>query len=202
MLDGRLYNSRDDEISYLYRRARALTDRYNSSSPDDAEARPEILRQLFDKDECRFHIVPPFRCDYGVFIDIGEDTFINYDCIILDACRVVIGSHVLIGPRTCIYSVLHPIDAGVRAEGYNTSKPVTIKDRVWLGGNVVVNPSVTIGENTVIGSGSVVTRDIPANVVAAGNPCRVIREITEQDSTYWIEQRNEYLALNDKGNFA
>lgn len=139
------------------------------------------------------NIVPPFRCEYGKLIEIGEGSFLNYDCIILDACKVKIGSHVFIGPRTCIYSASHPIDAGVRLSGYDISKPVTIGDNVWLGGNVVVNPGVTVGEGSVIGSGSVITKDIPPHVIAAGNPCRVIREITEEDKRFWEEKRDRYL---------
>jgi maltose O-acetyltransferase len=198
---GELHYFDDEEINRLSHRAKELIERYNAAAANDDSTRTAILKELLGKIEGRCAIMPPFHCDYGKFIEIGDGTFLNYDCIILDACKVKIGKHVLIGPRTCIYSATHPIYAPVRTAGYDTCKPVTICDNVWLGGNVVVNPGVTIGEGSVVGSGSVVTKDIPANVIAAGNPCRVIREITEDDKIYWESQREEYLKLrknNDK----
>ena len=190
---GKLHRFDDDEINALGKRAELLTEKYNSTSVKDESTRTEILKELIGKLEGSCVIKPPFRCDYGKFIEIGDGTFINYDCIILDACKVKIGRHVLIGPRTCIYTATHPIDACVRISGYDLSKPVTIGDNVWLGGNVVVNPGVTIGSGSIIGSGSVVTKDIPPNVIAVGNPCRVLREITEDDKIYWEKLRDEYL---------
>ena len=190
---GKLHYYDDEEINRLARRAAELVEKYNSVTANDDLTREAVLKELIGKIDGFCTVKPPFHCDYGKFIEIGEGTFINYDCIILDACTVKIGSHVLIGPRTCIYSAAHPTDAAVRISGYDISKPVTICDNVWLGGNVVVNPGVTIGEGSVIGSGSVVTKNIPPNVIAAGNPCRVIREITEEDKTFWESQRDEYI---------
>lgn len=193
MQAGKLHYFDDEEIQALTQRAQELTARFNAAAANDDEARAEILQQLLGKIEGWCLIKPPFHCDYGKFIEIGDGTFLNYDCIILDASPVKIGRHVFIGPRTCIYTASHPIDAAVRIAGYDISKPVTIGDNVWIGGNVVVNPGVTIGENSIIGSGSVVTKDIPSNVIAAGNPCRVIREITDDDKRYWEAQRDEFL---------
>ena len=190
---GELHHFNDEEINALSYRAQELLEQYNATAANDESARTEILMKLLGKIDGHCTIKPPFRCDYGKFIEIGEGAFLNYDCIILDACTVKIGKRVMIGPRTCIYSATHPIYAPVRTAGYDISKPVTIGDDVWLGGNVVVNPGVTIGEGSVIGSGSVVTKDIPANVIAAGNPCRVIREITEEDKIYWEAKRDQYL---------
>lgn len=190
---GKLHYFNDAEIDKLSQKAQLLLERYNSTPANDDEARTHILKELLGKVEGWCTIKPPFHCDYGKFIEIGDGTFLNYDCIILDACKVKIGRNVLIGPRTCIYTASHPIYASVRTAGYDISKPVTICNDVWLGGNVVVNPGVTIGEGAVIGSGSVVTKDIPPYVVAAGNPCRVIREITDEDRIYWENQRDEYL---------
>ena len=192
---GELHYFYDDEINELASRAQELVEKYNCVPAKDGEARAEILKELFGKVGAYSHVVPPFHCDYGKFIEMGEGSFLNYDCIILDACKVKIGNHVFVGPRTCIYSASHPIDAGVRLAGYDISKPVTICDNVWLGGNVVVNPGVTIGEGSVIGSGSVVTKDIPPNVIAAGNPCRVIRESTDKDKKYWEDKRDRYLKM-------
>lgn len=196
MLAGKLHHWNDPEIQELGKKAEYLIERYNATKVDEDEIRKSIRKELLGKGGDKCGIRPPFRCDYGKFIEIGEGTFINYDCIILDACKVTIGKHVLIGPRTCIYSASHPIYAPVRAEGYDVSKPVTIGDYVWLGGNVVVNPGVTIGQGSIIGAGSVVTKDIPANVIAAGNPCKVIREINDEDRVYWERERDEYLENN------
>jgi maltose O-acetyltransferase len=190
---GELHHCDAKEIRELLNRAQLLLEKFNSAPANDNHARTEILKKLLGKGGDRCEIKPPFHCDYGTFIEIGEGSFLNCDCIILDACTVKIGKHVLIGPRTCIYSVSHPIDAGVRTAGFDIGKPVTICDNVWFGGNVVVTPGVTVGENSIIGAGSVITKDIPANVIAAGNPCRVIRPITEADKRYWEEKRDQYL---------
>lgn len=192
---GELHRFDDKEIDELAFRAQKLIEKYNSVPANDEEARTEILKELLGKVDGWCAIKPPFHCDYGKFIEIGEGSFLNYDCIILDACKVKIGSHVFVGPRTCIYSATHPIDAAVRIAGYDISKPVTICDNVWIGGNVVVNPGVTVGEGSIIGAGSVITKDIPPNVIAAGNPCRVIRKITEEDKRYWEEKRDQYLEM-------
>ncbi len=197
MQAGKLHHWNDPEINELAKKAEFLIERYNATKVGEDETRTSILKELLGEGGDKCFIKPPFRCDYGKFIEIGEGTFINYDCIILDACKVKIGKHVLIGPRTCIYSASHPVYAPVRAEGYDVSKPVTICDDVWLGGNVVVNPGVTIGQGSVIGAGSVVTKDIPAGVIAAGNPCKIIREINDEDRVYWENERDEYLKTCD-----
>lgn len=195
---GELHYFCDEEIDAIAFKAQELIERFNAAPANDEATRKEILKELLGKGGEWCLIKPPFHCDYGKFIEIGEGSFLNYDCIILDACKVKIGNRVFIGPRTCIYSASHPIDASVRLSGYDISKPVTICDNVWLGGNVVVTPGVTVGEGSVIGAGSVITKDIPANVIAAGNPCRVIREITEEDKRYWEEKRDHYLKNKDK----
>lgn len=193
MQAGKLHHWNDPEINELGKKAELLIEKYNATKVGEDEIRKKILKELLGEGGDKCVIKPPFRCDYGKFIEIGEGTFINYDCIILDACKVKIGKHVLIGPRTCIYSASHPVYAPVRAAGYDVSKPVTICDDVWLGGNVVVNLGVTIGQGSVIGAGSVVTKDIPAGVIAAGNPCKVIHEINDEDRVYWERERDEYL---------
>ena len=158
----------------------------------DLDTREELIRELFGGTGEHFYIEPPFRCDYGSNIYIGENFYTNFDCIILDVCEVHIGDNVMFGPRVCVYTAGHPIDPGVRAEALEFGKPVTIGNNVWVGGNVVINPGLTIGDNVVIGSGSVVTRDIPDGVVAAGNPCRVLRKVTEEDRKYWEAEREKY----------
>ena len=197
MENGKLHHWNDPEIQELGKKAEILLEKFNTSKVGEDKERSEILKELIGKGGDNCFIKPPFRCDYGKFIEIGERTFVNYDCIILDACKVKIGHHVMIGPRTCIYSASHPIYAPIRAEGYDVSKPVAIGNYVWLGGNVVVNPGVTIGDNSIIGAGSVVTKDIPANVIAAGNPCKVIREINDEDRVYWEKEKEEFLKNNN-----
>lgn len=196
MVLGKLRSSKDNEIISLSMKSQLLIERYNITSVRDIDTRTEILKELLGKIDGKCTIKPPFHCDYGKFIEIGDETFINYDCIILDACKVKIGKNVMIGPRTCIFTSSHPIYAPVRISGYNISKPINIGDDVWIGGCVVLNPGVSIGKGSVIGSGSVVTKDIPENVIAFGNPCFVIRNINDKDKEYWENLREEYLQNN------
>lgn len=154
---------------------------YNNLAPSKIKARNQLLKGLFKETGSRFFIEPPFRCDYGYNIRLGENFYANYNLTILDSAPVHFGDDVLIGPNVSLFTASHPIHPEPRVAGWEFAKPIAIGDRVWIGGHTVINPGVTIGENTVIGAGSVVTKDIPANVVAVGNPCRVLREITEAD---------------------
>ena len=192
MLSGQLHKALDDELFKDSMRARRLTRLFNNSNEEDLEYRTDLLKQLFKSVGENIYIEPTFRCDYGSNISIGDNFFANYDCIILDVCDVNIGNNAFFAPRVCIFTASHPIDADVRNELLEFGKPVTIGNSVWIGGNTVINPGVTIGNNVVIGSGSVVTKDIPDNVIAVGNPCRVLREITEEDKIYWNKKREEY----------
>lgn len=181
MLSGELYKSFDAELLAERQRAKEIVFRYNSLQPSMIEERNELLKSLFGSVKGNFFIEPPFRCDYGCNIEIGENFYANYNLVILDCAKVTIGDNVLIGPNVGIYTAGHPLHFELRNEECEFACPITIEDNVWIGGNVVLNPGVTVGRNSVVGSGSVVTKDIPANVVAAGNPCRVIREITDAD---------------------
>lgn len=181
MLSGELYKSFDAELLAERQRAKEIVFRYNSLQPSMIEERNELLKSLFGSVKGNFFIEPPFRCDYGCNIEIGENFYANYNLVILDCAKVTIGDNVLIGPNVGIYTAGHPLHFELRNEEWEFAYPITIEDNVWIGGNVVLNPGVTVGRNSVVGSGSVVTKDIPANVVAAGNPCRVIREITDAD---------------------
>lgn len=193
MLAGELYIAMDEELRNDFFKAKKLTRLYNRTTEEEGDYRKQLLRELFESTGENFYIEPPFRCDYGCHISIGENFYSNYDCIILDVCKVKIGNNVLFGPRVSIYAAAHPIDAETRNTGLEYGKPVTIGDNVWVGGNTVINPGVTIGNNVVIGSGSVVTKDIPDNVIAVGNPCKVLRQITEEDKNYWEEKRQEVI---------
>lgn len=191
MLAGRLYIMKD-ELPAAQKRARRLVRAFNATTEEQPEEREALLKELFGSWGKGGYVEPPFRCDYGSHIHIGDGFYANYDCIIIDVCPVHIGNNVFFGPRVGVYTAGHPIDAGGRNRLLEFGAPITIGDSVWVGGNTVINPGVSIGDNTVIGSGSVVTKDIPANVVAVGNPCRVLRPITEKDREYWLAQAGVY----------
>lgn len=162
---------------------------YNLLRPDKKDEAVKLIKDILGKTGENICIMPPFHCDYGNNIEVGENFFANYNCIILDVAKVTIGKNVMFAPNVSIYTAGHPIHPDSRNSGYEYGIPVTIGDNVWIGGSVVINPGVTIGNNVVIGSGSVVTKDIPDNVIAVGNPCRVIREITEEDRKYYFKDR-------------
>lgn len=190
MIRGMTYRG-DEELWEDMRRVRRLLRTYNSTGEDEFEYRTQLLKEMLGSIGEHIYIEPNFRCDYGSQITIGNHFYANFDCVILDVCPVTIGDHVLLGPQVGIYTPSHPIDAGVRADMLEYGSPVTIGDDVWIGGHAVINGGVEIGSGSIIGSGSVVTKSIPAGVIAAGNPCRVIREITQEDAAYWQKQRAE-----------
>lgn len=180
MLAGELYYPYDAELSEMNVKAQELLHRFNSLPPANFAEREQIIQRLFGS-VCQGIIVkPPFYCDYGCHIFAGEKLFINYDCVILDCNKVHFGNNVLLAPKVQIYTAHHPLEPEIRRTELEMASPVFIGDDVWIGGGAIICPNVTIGAGTTIGAGSVVTRDIPPNVFAAGNPCRVIREITPQ----------------------
>ncbi|HTN05030.1 MAG TPA: sugar O-acetyltransferase [Planctomycetaceae bacterium] len=176
MLAGELYNPHDAELVAMRQRARDLCWDLNATRESDVDLRRQILRQLFGAGGETVWLQPPFFCDYGVHISLGEKVFFNFNCVVLDVCRVTIGDRTLFAPAVQIYAATHPLDAVLRRT-QESGKPVTIGSDCWIGGGAIICPGVTIGDRTVIGAGSVVTRDIPAGVIAAGNPCRVLRTI-------------------------
>ena len=192
MLSGDLYIADDPELAKDFHKAKRLLREYNQTTEYQETDRKKILDDLFKQSGKKIHIEPPFHTDYGCNTVIGENFYSNYDCIILDIANVKIGDNVMFGPRVGLYTAGHPIDAVIRNEYYEYGKPITIGNNVWAGGNVVVNPGVTIGDNVVIGSGAVVTKDIPSNVIAVGNPCKVLREINDQDKKYWEAEKQRY----------
>lgn len=183
---GLLYIS-DDEIFEVQKRARRLTQKFNTMDRADFDGLREVAKELLGKSDNCF-INPPFYCDYGDRIEVGKETFINYNCTILDTAPVKIGDYVQIAPNVSIYTAGHPVHPAARNTLYEYGVGVTIGNSVWIGGNVVICPGVTIGDCSVIGAGSVVTGDIPAWSVAAGNPCRVIRAITEEDREFYFRR--------------
>lgn len=187
MLEGLPYKASDKELSMARLQAKELLFDFNQLRPKEIKQRKNILKRLFEKTGVHFYIEPPFRCDYGSNISIGENFFANYNLVILDCAKVIIGNNVLIGPNVSLFTAAHPIHHEKREGDLEFALPITIADNVWIGGNTVVNPGIEIGENTVIGSGSVVTKSIPANIVAAGNPCKIIREITDEDKIFYTK---------------
>lgn len=163
--------------------------KYNQLCPDEEEKIEELIRSILGKAGKDVHIEAPFHCDYGSNIEVGDYFYANYNCTILDVGKVIIGDNVMFAPNVSIYTAGHPIHPDSRNSGYEYGIPVTIGNNVWIGGNVVINPGVTIGNDVVIGAGSVVTKDIPDRVVALGNPCRVVRQIVEDDRKYYFKNK-------------
>ena len=178
----------DLEVFEEQKIARRLTQQLNTIDRSDFDGIKRIVKQLLGKSDDAF-INPPFYCDYGTHIEVGKNFFANYNCTILDVAKVTFGDNCVVAPNVSIYTAGHPIHPVARNSTYEYGIHVTIGDNVWIGGNVVICPGVTIGSNTVIGAGSVVTKDIPEGVIAAGNPCRVIRQITDDDIKYYYKDR-------------
>lgn len=188
MIAGLPYHS-SPELSEALQKARDFCFRYNNISPLEHKKKKLMIQQFFGKTGERLSVLSPFYCDYGFNIKVGNYFFSNYGLTILDVAPVTIGDNVMFGPNVSLFTAGHPLHPVSRNSGYEYGLPITIGNNVWLGGNVTVVPNVTIGDNTVIAAGSVVTKDIPANVIAAGNPCRVLREIRPEDIDYYYKDR-------------
>ena len=180
MLSGELYNALDTELSQERLKARLLLKDLNDSREDEKDKRAGIIKDLIPDSDANLWIQPPFYCDYGANMIIGDNVFFNFNCIVLDVAPVKIGSRTLLGPNVQIYTATHPTNYKERAAGLEFGKAITIGEDVWIGGSAVLCPGVTIGDRTIIGAGSVVTKDIPPDVFAAGNPCKVVRELEQQ----------------------
>ena len=178
----------DEELLNAHNNSKQLTRMLNATLETERAKRSEIAKELFAEAGDGTYIEPPFYCDFGRNTRVGKNFYCNYDCVFLDCGPITIGDNVMFGPKVALYAVNHPTEPEVRATNWNYPEPITIGNDVWIGGSVVVCPGASIGDNTVIGAGSVVTKAIPANVAAAGNPCRVIREITEDEYNYWRQQ--------------
>lgn len=177
MLANEPYLSADPELLAMRQKTQQHLHRLNVENANDLEVRRKILQSLFSQLEPGFEINSPFYCDYGCHIQAGKNLYINVNCVILDCNWVIIGDDVLIAPNVQIYTAYHPTDLAVRMTGVEMAARITIGNNVWIGGGAIICPGVTVGENSSIGAGSVVTKNIPANSVAVGNPCRVIRQV-------------------------
>ncbi len=180
MLAGELYFGSDAELTKLRLHARQITRAYNSTIESENDVRRALLNRLLGKMSAIIEIEPPFRCDYGCNIYVGQNFYANFGVVMLDGAEIRIGDDALLGPNVQLYTATHPLDPNVRLTQAEFSLPITIGNNVWIGGGAIVLAGVTIGDNAVIGAGSVVTKNVPANVVAAGNPCRVLREVAAE----------------------
>jgi maltose O-acetyltransferase len=177
MIKGQLYDPANSELVELRKQTRLTLEQYNSSSIAEPEKREVLLKNLLKKSPKNLYIEPPFYCDYGFNIELGENVYMNFNCIFLDVCQITVGNNVLFAPGVQVLTATHPLVAQERNEGLEFAKPIKIGHNCWIGAGVLILPGVTIGNNTTIAAGSVVTKDIPANVLAAGNPCVVKKEL-------------------------
>ena len=177
MLAGELYLASDPELVRARSHARDLTRAYNQSRQEQAQQRRAILHELLGACGANVWIEPPFYCDYGRHIYLADNVYLNFGCVMLDCAPIRLGRNVQVGPSAQLYAAHHPLNATERIAGPELASPITVEENVWIGGGAILCPGVTIGRNAVVGAGSVVTRDIPADVVAAGNPCRIIRQL-------------------------
>ena len=193
MVSGKMFTSvGDEELSQLSHLNRTKMQEFNRSNREEYHLRDKIMREVFGTVGDNSMVEQPVQIDYGAHIHIGDNFYANFDCIFMDAAEIRIGNNVMIGPRVSLLTASHPVGAKARRSGLEYALPITIEDDVWIGGSTTILPGVTIGKESIIGAGSVVTGDIPAGVMAAGNPCRVLRRLTEDDDIYWDEKVREY----------
>lgn len=182
MLEGLLYDANyNEEIVKEREKSKDLCYEYNQLRPSDSENQKAIMSKLLGKIREGFYITAPFYCDYGYNIEIGNNFYTNHNCVILDGAKVTFGNNIFIAPNCCFSTAGHPIDSEQRNVGLEFAHPIKVGNNVWFGAGVIVLPGITIGDDVVIGAGSIVTKDIPSGVIAVGNPCKVIRKITEED---------------------
>ncbi len=180
MISGQLYNANDAELVRMRREVRALLDQLNASAQNVRTGeRLELCKRIFGKAGNGLWLQPPFYCDYGKNIELGDNFYCNFNCVILDVAKVIIGSHVMMGPNVQIYTAGHPLDAKQRQQGLEFGKPITIGSHVWIGGSAVLCPGIKVGEKSIIAAGAVVTKDVPPLVVVGGNPAKIIKELTD-----------------------
>lgn len=177
MLAGELYDASDPELAAERQRANELTAELNRTDPDETDRRRAIVADLFGSVGDDPWIEPPFRCDYGYNLQVGDDFYANFDCVFLDVCEVAFGDRCLLGPAVHVYSATHPLDPAERAEGLEYGEPVTVGDDVWIGGQAVLTPGVSVGDGAMVAAGAVVTEDVPERTVVQGNPAEVVTEI-------------------------
>ncbi len=177
MLAGELYLASDRELSQERLHARMLLKKLNDSAPDELLLRQQVMEQLFRKIGKDFGIEPPFFCDYGYNIEVGDQVFFNFNCTLLDVCPITIGNRCLFGPNVQIYAATHPLESSIRGSLLEFGQPVRIGDDVWVGGGAIICPGVHIGSRSIIAAGAVVTKEVPSDVLVGGNPARIIKNL-------------------------
>ncbi|WP_027183162.1 sugar O-acetyltransferase [Desulfovibrio inopinatus] len=177
MIAGRLYDASDPELVAARLACRKLLHAFNHAAPEEAELRQDILGQLLGGMGERIEITPPFYCDYGFNITLGNNVYMNFNCIILDPAPVLIEDNVMFGPSVSLYTATHPVEVVERLKGPELGTPITIRENAWIGGGAILCPGVTVGRNAVVAAGAVVTKDVPDNVVVGGNPARIIKHL-------------------------
>lgn len=192
MLAGELYLASEILPENGSARGKKLAQEINNLPIDNREEIVRLEKELFGKTGQYIYVNPPLYVDYGRHISMGENVYCNMDCLFLDVNTITIGNNVMFGPRVSLYTAGHPIDAEVRISDLEFGLPIVIEDNVWVGGSATILPGVTVGKNSIVASGAIVTKDVPANCIVGGNPARVLREITQQDKEYWQEKQREY----------
>jgi len=181
MLAGELYNASDRQLKSERSQARMLLKKYNDTEDDQILLRKEILRDLIGGYSKGLYVEPPFYCDYGSNISVGDEVYFNYNCVVMDTNTIEIGARTRIGPNVQIYAATHSMEYDIRAEALELAKPINIGEDVWIGGGVIICPGVSIGDRTVIGAGSIVTKDVPSDCFAAGNPSKIIKRLDKEN---------------------
>ena len=176
-----------------------IVQKINNTPIEQTETIVVLERQVFGKTGNNLYVTPPFQVDYGRHVEIGNNFYANMDCIFLDVNKIIIGDNVMVGPRVSFYTAGHPIDAEIRIEELEFGLPITIEDNVWIGGSATILPGVTVGRNSIVAAGAVVTKDVPSNSIVGGNPARLIRVINQDDKQYWNKKKQEYqLKIKEK----
>ena len=198
MLKGELYLARGISKENNADEARALSQRINQLPIGDRDEIVRLEKKLFGSTGENIYVNPPFYIDYGKHIFMGNNVYCNMDCVFLDVNTITIGNNVMLGPRVNLFTAGHPIDADVRISDLEFGLPIVIEDKVWIGGNATILPGVTVGENSIVAAGAVVTKDVPANSVVGGNPARLIRMINEEDKSFWENKSKQYFDNKEK----
>ncbi|HKM23961.1 MAG TPA: sugar O-acetyltransferase [Erysipelothrix sp.] len=198
MLKGELYLARGISKENNADEARALSQRINQLPIGDRDEIVRLEKKLFGSTGENIYVNPPFYIDYGKHIFMGNNVYCNMDCVFLDVNTITIGNNVMLGPRVNLFTAGHPIDADVRISDLEFGLPIVIEDKVWIGGNATILPGVTVGENSIVAAGAVVTKDVPANSIVGGNPARLIRMINEEDKSFWESKSKQYFDNKEK----
>lgn len=195
MLKGNLYKASEIHPENKGYKQLELVQRINQTPINNRAEIVALEKKLFGSSGENIYVNPPFYVDYGKHIHLGNNVYCNMDCIFLDVNTITIGNNVMLGPRVSLYTAGHPIDAGVRITDLEFGHPIVIEDNVWIGGSSTVLPGVTIGKNSIVAAGAVVTKDVPADVIVGGNPAKVLRPITDEDKTYWEKEKAKYYQM-------